>query len=327
MKGLVIKNTGSWYTVLTDDGLTVDCKIKGNFRLRGIRSTNPVAVGDRVVITPPPQGAREGAFITEIEDRRNYIIRKSINLSKQSHIIAANVDQALLVVTVVKPQTSTTFIDRFLASAEAYRVPVILIFNKTDLLSEEERHYQEMMITLYENIGYECRAISAATGEGVDELMPLLMGKITLLSGNSGVGKSTLINQLVPDANLRTAEISDAHNTGTHTTTFSEMIPISPRDSRNSRDSRESRSPGWLIDTPGIKGFGTFDMEKEELTSYFKEIFHFSKDCRFSNCTHTHEPGCAVLKALEDHYIAQSRYQSYLSMLDDKNENKYREAF
>ena len=330
MKGLVIKNTGSWYTVLTDDGLTVDCKIKGNFRLRGIRSTNPVAVGDRVVITPPPAGAREGAFITEIEDRRNYIIRKSINLSKQSHIIAANVDQALLVVTVVKPQTSTTFIDRFLASAEAYRVPVILIFNKTDLLSEEERHYQEMMITLYENIGYECRAISAATGEGVEELMPLLTGKITLLSGNSGVGKSTLINQLVPDANLRTAEISDAHNTGTHTTTFSEMIPISPRDSRNSRDSRESRescSPGWLIDTPGIKGFGTFDMEKEELTSYFKEIFHFSKDCRFSNCTHTHEPGCAVLKALEDHYIAQSRYQSYLSMLEDKDENKYREAY
>ena len=330
MKGLVIKNTGSWYTVLTDDGLTVDCKIKGNFRLRGIRSTNPVAVGDRVVITPPPQGAREGAFITEIEDRRNYILRKSINLSKQSHIIAANVDQALLVVTVVKPQTSTTFIDRFLASAEAYRVSVILIFNKTDLLSEEERHYQEMMITLYENIGYECRAISAATGEGVDELMPLLTGKITLLSGNSGVGKSTLINQLVPEANLRTAEISDAHNTGTHTTTFSEMIPITPRDSRNSRnsrESRESRSPGWLIDTPGIKGFGTFDMEKEELTSYFKEIFHFSKDCRFSNCTHTHEPGCAVLKALEDHYIAQSRYQSYLSMLDDKNENKYREAF
>ena len=327
MKGLVIKNTGSWYTVLTDDGLTVDCKIKGNFRLRGIRSTNPVAVGDRVVITPPPAGAREGAFITEIEDRRNYIIRKSINLSKQSHIIAANVDQALLVVTVVKPQTSTTFIDRFLASAEAYRVPVILIFNKTDLLSEEERHYQEMIITLYENIGYECRAISAATGEGVDELMPLLTGKITLLSGNSGVGKSTLINQLVPDANLRTAEISDAHNTGTHTTTFSEMIPITPRDSRNSRESRESRSPGWLIDTPGIKGFGTFDMEKEELTSYFKEIFHFSKDCRFSNCTHTHEPGCAVLKALEDHYIAQSRYQSYLSMLEDKDENKYREAF
>ena len=327
MKGLVIKNTGSWYTVLTDDSQLLDCKIKGNFRLKGIRSTNPVAVGDRVTLSSPSAGQEGVAFITEIDDRRNYIIRKSINLSKQSHIIAANVDQAFLVVTVNYPQTSTTFIDRFLASAEAYRVPVVLVFNKTDLLSEEERHYQEMMITLYENIGYECRAISAATGEGVDELMPLLTGKITLLSGNSGVGKSTLINQLVPDANLRTAEISDAHNTGTHTTTFSEMIPITPRDSRNSRESRESRSPGWLIDTPGIKGFGTFDMEREELTSYFKEIFHFSKDCRFSNCTHTHEPGCAVLKALEDHYIAQSRYQSYLSMLEDKDENKYREAY
>ena len=313
MKGLVIKNTGSWYTVLTDDGPTVDCKIKGNFRLRGIRSTNPVAVGDRVEIITNQEGT---AFITEIEDRRNYIIRKSINLSKQSHIIAANVDQALLVVTVVKPETSTTFIDRFLASAEAYRVPVILIFNKTDLLSEEERHYQEMMINLYETVGYQCLAISATTGEGVDRLLPLLEGKITLLSGNSGVGKSTLINRILPHANLRTAEISDAHNTGMHTTTFSEMIPLS-----------SGEMSGWLIDTPGIKGFGTFDMEKEELTSYFKEIFHFSKNCRFSNCTHTHEPGCAVLQALDDHYIAQSRYQSYLSMLEDKDESKYREAY
>ena len=304
MKGLVIKNTGSWYTVLTDDGQLLDCKIKGNFRLKGIRSTNPVAVGDRVTVLEN--------FITEIEDRRNYIIRKSINLSKQSHIIAANVDQALLVVTVDYPQTSTTFIDRFLASAEAYRVPVILLFNKTDLLSDDLLHYQQMMITLYESIGYECRAISATTGEGVDDLRPLLEGKITLLSGNSGVGKSTLINRLVPGANLRTSEISDAHNTGQHTTTFSEMIPM---------------GGGWVIDTPGIKGFGTFDMEPEELTSYFKEIFQFSKDCRFSNCTHTHEPGCAVLKALEDHYIAESRYQSYLSMLEDKDEGKYRPAY
>ena len=308
MKGLVIKNTGSWYTVLTDDGSTVDCKIKGNFRLRGIRSTNPIAVGDRVE-------TRDG-FITEIEDRRNYIIRKSINLSKQSHIIAANVDQALLVVTVVKPETSTTFIDRFLASAEAYRVPVILVFNKTDLLNEEERHYQEMMISLYETIGYECHAISALEGDGLEALKEKLTGKITLLSGNSGVGKSTLINCILPHANLRTAEISDAHNTGMHTTTFSEMIPLT-----------DQPTAGWLIDTPGIKGFGTFDMEREELTSYFKEIFEYSKQCRFSNCTHTHEPGCAVLKAVEDHYIAQSRYQSYLSMLDDKDENKYREAY
>ena len=313
MKGLVIKNTGSWYTVLMDDGLTADCKIKGNFRLRGIRSTNPVAVGDRVEV-------KEG-FIIEIEDRRNYIIRKSINLSKQSHILAANVDQALLVVTVVKPETSTTFIDRFLASAEAYRVPVVLIFNKTDLLTDEELHYQQMMIQLYETVGYECHPVSAQTGEGVEELRPLLEGKITLLSGNSGVGKSTLINGLVPHANLRTADISDAHQTGMHTTTFSEMIPL------NSHSSLLTPHSSFLIDTPGIKGFGTFDMEREELTSYFKEIFEFSKQCRFSDCTHTHEPGCAVLKAVEEHYIAQSRYQSYLSMLDDKDENKYREAY
>ena len=310
--------------MLTDDGQLVDCKIKGNFRLKGIRSTNPIAVGDRVTLSSSqpdhsPQGNLSPLtphlsplFITEIEDRRNYIIRKSINLSKQSHIIAANVDQALLVVTVVSPQTSTTFIDRFLASAEAYRVPVILIFNKTDLLDSDMRHYQEAMVSLYQTIGYDCYQISAETGEGVDSLPPLLANKVTLLSGNSGVGKSTIINRLVPDANLRTGEISDAHNTGQHTTTFSEMIPM---------------GGGWVIDTPGIKGFGSFDMEPEELTSYFKEIFRFSKDCRFSNCTHTHEPGCAVLKALENHYIAQSRYQSYLSMLDDKDEGKYRAAY
>ena len=286
--------------------------------MKGIRSTNPVAVGDRVVLTAsqsnlsPLTSHLSPLYITEIEDRRNYIIRKSINLSKQSHIIAANVDQALLVVTVNYPQTSTTFIDRFLASAEAYRVPVILVFNKTDLLDADEIRYQQMMITLYETIGYQCLKISAETGDGVDNLKQHLPGKITLLSGNSGVGKSTLINRLVPGANLRTSEISDAHNTGLHTTTFSEMIPL---------------GDGWLIDTPGIKGFGTFDMEPEELTSYFKEIFHFSQDCRFSNCTHTHEPGCAVLKALEDHLISQSRYQSYLSMLNDKDEGKNREAY
>ena len=310
MKGLVIKNTGSWYTVKTDDGQLIESKIKGNFRLKGIRSTNPVAVGDYVEIITNQEGT---AFISAIEDRRNYIIRKSPNLSKQSHILAANVDQALLVVTVNYPQTSTTFIDRFLASAEAYSVPVVLVFNKQDLLSEEELHYEKMMCTLYETVGYKCIEISAETGEGVEQLFPILKDKISLLSGNSGVGKSTLINRLIPHASQRTAEISDAHNTGMHTTTFSEMI--------------ELPGGGYLIDTPGIKGFGTFDIEKEELTSYFKEIFHFSKDCRFSNCTHTHEPGCAVIKAVEDHFIAASRYQSYLSMLEDKDENKYREAF
>ncbi|WP_315317826.1 ribosome small subunit-dependent GTPase A [Segatella oris] len=310
MKGFVIKNTGSWYSVKTDDGKVVECKIKGNFRLKGIRSTNPVAVGDQVEIALNQEGT---AFITHIDERRNYIIRKSQNLSKQSHIIAANVDQAFLIVTVNYPQTSTTFIDRFLASAEAYSVPVVLVFNKRDILSDDERHYQQSMVHLYETIGYECREISAATGEGIEGLHKLLKGKITLLSGNSGVGKSTLINQILPEANLRTAEISDAHNTGMHTTTFSEML--------------ELPEGGYIIDTPGIKGFGTFDMEPEELTSYFREIFHFSKDCKFSNCTHTHEPGCAVLKALEDHYIAQSRYQSYLGMLEDKDENKYREAY
>lgn len=294
----------------TDDGNIVESKIKGNFRLKGIRSTNPVAVGDRVEIIRNQEGT---AFISAIEDRRNYIIRKSQNLSKQSHIIAANVDQAFLIVTVNYPQTSTTFIDRFLASAEAYSVPVVLVFNKTDLLSEEERHYQDMMMTLYETVGYQCVAISAEKGDGVDTLLPLLHDKITLLSGNSGVGKSTLINRILPGVNLRTAEISDSHNTGMHTTTFSEMLLLP--------------DGGYIIDTPGIKGFGTFNMEPEEISSFFKEIFRFSKDCRFNNCTHTHEPGCAVIKAVEDHYIAASRYQSYLSMLNDKDENKYREAY
>ena len=310
MNGLVIKNTGSWYSVLTDEGNVVESKIKGNFRLKGIRSTNPVAVGDRVNISVNKEGT---AFITEILDRRNYIIRKSPNLSKQSHIIAANVDQVLLIVTVNYPETSTTFIDRFLASAEAYRIPVVLVFNKTDLLNDDERRYQEMMVNLYETIGYKCMQISATLPDTLSLMESLLKDKITLFSGNSGVGKSTLLNQLIPGVNLKTAEISDAHNTGMHTTTFSEML----------------RLPfgGWAIDTPGIKGFGTFDMEPEEICGYFKEIFRFSKDCKFTNCTHTHEPNCAVRKAVEEHYISESRYNSYLSMLEDKEEGKYREAF
>ena len=310
MRGLVIKNTGSWYTVLTDEGNTVECKIKGNFRLKGIRSTNPVAVGDRVGILLNQEGT---AFIHEIDDRRNYIVRKSPNLSRACHIIAANVDQAFLLVTVNYPETSTTFIDRFLASAEAYRIPVVLVFNKNDLLNDDERRLQQMMVDLYEYVGYECRIISAATGEGLDDLRDALRDRITLFSGNSGVGKSTLLNQLIPGMQLRTAAISTAHNTGMHTNTFSEML----------------RLPfgGWAIDTPGVKGFGAFDMEPGEICGYFKEIFRFSKDCRFSNCTHTHEPGCAVREAVENHLIAQSRYNSYVSMLNDKDESKYREAY
>ena len=305
---LVIKNTGFWYTVLTEDGATVDCKVKGNFRLKGIRSTNPVAVGDRVVLSD------DRKWITDIEERKNYIIRKSTNLSKQSHIIAANVDMAMLIVTLKNPETSTTFIDRFIASAEAYRVPVVLVFNKTDLLDDDEKHYLDMMRHMYDTVGYDSIAMSALNGEGLDELKRRISGKITLFSGNSGVGKSTIINALVPEAQLRTAAISDAHNQGTHTTTFSEMIPLNDSD-------------GWIIDTPGIRGFGTFDIERTELTSYFKDIFHFSQDCRFSDCTHTHEPGCAVIKAVEEHYIAASRYQSYLSMLEDKDSGKYRAAY
>lgn len=310
MHGLIIKNTGSWYTVKTDDGRIVECKVKGNFRLKGIRSTSPVAVGDYVDIIMNAEGT---ALISAIDDRKNYIIRKASNLSKQSQIIAANLDQALLIITIKQPETSTTFIDRFLAGAEAYRVPVVLVFNKTDLLNDDERRYQQQMVTLYETIGYPCIEISAETGMGIDQLQTLLKQKVTLVSGNSGVGKSTLINAIIPHADQRTAEISNAHGTGMHTTTFSEMIELA--------------EGGYLIDTPGIKGFGTFDIEREELTSYFKEIFEFSKDCKFNNCTHTHEPGCAVIQAVENHYISVSRYQSYLNMLADKDDSKYRAAY
>lgn len=310
MKGLVIKNTGSWYQVKTDDGQTIECKIKGNFRLKGIRSTNPVAVGDRVQIAVNQEGT---AFIHEIEDRKNYIIRRSSNLSKQSHILAANLDQCMLVVTVNYPETSTTFIDRFLASAEAYRVPVKLIFNKTDAYNDDELHYLEALINLYTQIGYPCFKVSAKEGIGVETIKEELAGKITLFSGHSGVGKSTLINVILPEMDLKTGEISAYHNKGMHTTTFSEMFPVG--------------KDGYIIDTPGIKGFGTFDMEKEEIGHYFPEIFKVSADCKYGNCTHRHEPGCAVRQAIEEHFISESRYTSYLSMLEDKEEGKYRAAY
>lgn len=310
MHGLVIRNTGSWYTVKIDGtDNTVEAKVKGNFRLKGIRSTNPIAIGDKVEFIPQPDGT---ALISAIDDRKNYIIRKATNLSKQSHIIAANLDQCFLIVTVAQPETSTTFIDRFLATAEAYRVPVVLVFNKIDVLNEEEQEYLNSMIDLYEYVGYKCLKVSAKTGAGVDAVAEELKGKVTLLSGNSGVGKSTLINNLFPDLNLKTSEISDAYNTGKHTTTFSEMYPIG--------------NDGYIIDTPGIKGFGTFNMEREEVGHYFKEIFRISEDCRFNNCTHTHEPGCAVRQAVENHDISESRYTSYLSMLEDGTEDKYRQG-
>ena len=312
MKGLVIKSTGSSYIVRLDDGSNADCHIKGNFRIRGIRSTNPVAVGDFVEVQTLPDGTN---WITEIEERRNYIIRRATNLSKESHILAANIDQVALIVTVNHPVTSTTFIDRFLATCEAYRVRAILIFNKIDLLTEDEQAQLADLRTLYESIGYETTEISAISIQSSD-ILPLFAGKTTLLSGNSGVGKSTLLNALFGQQLTRTGKISDAHDKGMHTTTFSEMYQLPM--------TNDQSTVGRIIDTPGIKGFGSIDFQKEEVSHYFPEIFAVSRDCRFGNCTHTNEPGCAVQEAIIKGSIAISRYESYLSLLGDCTESKYR---
>jgi len=314
-KGMVIRNTGSHYIALTDDGREIPAKAKGNFRIKGIRTTNPVAVGDRVTLHIGSDDSP--AYITAVEPRKNYIIRRSSNLSKEAHILAANLDQAFLIVSLSHPATSTTFIDRFLATAEAYSIKTILVINKIDLLESEDEGEEllEAVSYLYRSIGYEVVHVSARDGRGVENLRKLMEGKISLLAGNSGVGKSTIVNRLIPGMRQRTAEISSVHDTGMHTTTFSEMFRL-PGD-----------KGGWIIDTPGVKGFGTIDFDPAEVSHYFPEIFATGALCRYSDCSHTHEPGCAVREALADNRIAQSRYNSYLSIIDDSSDDKYRKPF
>ena len=311
LKGLVIKNTGSWVTVRLENGSTVNCKMRGVLRLKGLRCTNPVAVGD--IVQVEDKGG-DAPVVGAIEPRKNYIIRRASNLSKEFQIIAANLDQAVLVATLINPETSTTFIDRFLATAEAYQVPAVLAFNKVDLLTTDDLRQQlEDLKALYERIGYPVITMSATTGEGADSLRDILSGKMSLLSGNSGVGKSSIINLLVPEAHVKVGDVSHTHHKGMHTTTFSELLDLP--------------GGGAIIDTPGVKAFGTIDFERAEVAHYFPEIFRISGDCRFNNCTHTHEPGCAVLAAVEQGDISRSRFVSYLSILDEDPNNKYRKPF
>lgn len=290
------------------DHSTVSCRIKGNFRIRGIRTTNPVAVGDIVMVN-------DAGMITEILPRKNYIIRRASNLSKQGHIIAANLDQVCLIATLSHPETSLTFIDRFLATAQAYNIPAVLVINKTDLLTPELKAYLDQLSDIYSKIGYPVLSISAKTGHGLQELREMLANKLTLFSGNSGVGKSTLVNDLVPSAEMHTSQVSQLHDTGTHTTTFSEMFAVPGVEGAR------------IIDTPGVKGFGTLEFETANVGHYFPEIFRASSGCKYGDCTHTHEPGCAVIQALEEGQIAPSRYNSYLSILEDEDQGKYRKPF
>lgn len=311
--GVVVRNTGSAYGVRLDDGNLANCRVKGNFRIKGIRTTNPVAVGDRVKVA---KASDDADYIVAVEPRHNYIIRRASNLSKESHILASNIDRALLVATLREPVTTTTFIDRFLATAEAYAIPATLVLNKADIW-DDDRELAEALRYLYTSIGYGVIFTSAADGTGIDDLSELCRDKTSLMAGNSGVGKSSLINRLVPGANLRTGEISDIHHTGTHTTTFSEML--------------ELPGGGYIIDIPGVKGFGTLGFEPAEVSHYFPEIFRIAAGCKYSDCKHTGEPGCAVEQALADHLISESRYASYLSILEEASEaagaDKYRKPF
>jgi ribosome biogenesis GTPase / thiamine phosphate phosphatase len=306
-KGIVIKSTGSWYTVKTETGEKYNCKIRGNYRIKGIRATSPVAVGDRVVISGNEKDSI--AVIENIEERKNYMIRRASNLSKEYQLIASNIDQAWLIASLVSPKTFLEFIDRFLVTAQAYRIPASIIFNKTDLYSEKLVVQLDIIMKLYEEIGYKCYSVSAKEKFNLNYLISDLKGKTTLLSGNSGVGKSTLINELNPMLNLRTGVISDFHRTGKHTTTFAEMFELGDNT--------------FIIDTPGIKGFGVIDFERSEVFHFFPEIFRISEKCQFNNCLYTHEPGCAVKYAVENQDVAVSRYESYLSLLET-NDRRYR---
>ena len=307
MNGTVYKSTGSWYTVKTLNGKFYQCRIKGRFRIDDIKSTNPIAVGDLVQFELETKNNQETGVIDRIEERKNYIVRKSVKLSKQTHIIAANIDQVFLLVTLNNPPTFTSFIDRFLVTAEAYSIKTVLLFNKIDTYNDEELLEIKYLASLYRKIGYECIGISAATCENVDKVKVLMENKVSMFSGHSGVGKSTLVNAIEPSLNLKTMEISEQHMQGQHTTTFAEMFDLS--------------FDAKIIDTPGIKGFGVVDMEQEEVGDYFPEFFALKQDCKFNNCLHLKEPKCAVKRALENDEVSYSRYRSYLQILEGEEEN------
>jgi len=307
MKGIVYKSTGSWYHVKGEDGVFYECRIKGKFRIKGIKSTNPVAVGDKVFFEIETIGDDTVGIIYKIEDRKNYIIRKSVNLSKQTHIIASNLDQVFLLITLNNPTTHTVFIDRFLVTARAYDIPAILVFNKIDSYNEEETDEVKFLAALYREIGYTCIGISAKTGKNVDRIKEWMTGKTSMFSGHSGVGKSTLINAIEPNLDIKTAEISQQHLQGQHTTTFAEMFDL--------------EFGAQIIDTPGIKGFGIVDMDKEEIGDYFPELFKLKQDCKFNNCIHLDEPKCAVKDALEEGTVSWSRYRSYIQMISGEEEH------